>query len=254
MILVLVSPLVAFGQAEPVRTVSVSVGKSAIVESPVPLRRISIAQSSIAEAIAVSRTEVLVNGVANGSTSLIVWGTDGSRRFYSVEVTPDAQGLQEHLSNLFPADSIRVTASKDALILSGSVSEGSVAARARTLAEAAGVPVVDNISVPSPRQILLQVRMAEVSRTAMRELSANFVRIDPFDLRGDDEGFIGTNRNTPPAGNLLNSPAGPDQTFSDAVNFYLFNPDEQIAAFIRALRTRGLFRSLAEPNLLALDG
>jgi pilus assembly protein CpaC len=236
------------------RTVIVPVGKSTLVEHTAALRRVSIAEGEIAEAVVVSPFEVLVNGKKTGTTSLVMWGADGSRVIFSVEVTVDAATLERHLRELFPDEQIEVTATGDTYILSGPVTSSSVALRALALAERTGFKVLDNLQVPAPRQILLQVRVAEVNRTAFRELAANFLRLDPFGLRTDTEGIIGTGRATPPAGNFLNDPVGPDQTFSDAVNFYLFNNDSKFGAFIRALQTRGMFKSLAEPNLLALDG
>jgi len=236
-------------------TVTVPVGKSRLIQSPAPLDRLSIAEVQIAEAVPVSGTEIVVNGKSIGSTSLLVWGTDGSRRFYTIEVTVDSETIDRNLADLFPDETIEVTATGSTLILSGRVSEESVARRALELAASTGAAVLDNLAVPAPRQILLQVRMAEVNRTAMRELGINILRVDPLNLRSEDEGFIGTGRSTPPGEDFLDfDQPGPEQTFSDAVNFFVFNPDTDVSVFIRALKTAGLFKSLAEPNLIALDG
>ena len=231
----------------------VGLNKSTIVESPVPLNRISIANSEIAEAVVVSPREVLVNGRQTGSTSLILWGVDGSRNVYTVEVILDAETLERNLRSLFPEEEIRVVGNRDAYVLSGSVSEESVARRMRSIAEATGATVVDNMAVPAPRQILLQVRFAEVNRNAIRQLGLNVTRVDPFNVRGDDEGAVSTGQFNPPTGGFLDG-TGPDETFSDAVNLFLFEPDWSVGAFVRALKGRGMFKSLAEPNLLALDG
>ncbi len=235
-------------------SVIVAVGKAGLVTSPVPLRRVSVADPEVAEAVVISPTEVLLNGKKIGSTSLILWDTAGRRRLSSVEVTVDAEALENHLKRLFPDESIEVTASANTFVLSGSVTDGSVARRAVELATSLGATVVDNMQVPAPQQILLQVRFAEVSRTALKALSVNLVRVDPLNLRGSEEGATGTGRHNAFRGNYLNNPAGPDETFSDAVNLYLFDPEAQLGAFIHALKTKGLFKSLAEPNLLALDG
>ena len=237
-------------------TVLVAVGKASMVHHPYPLRRVSIANADVAEAVVVSPTEIMIHGKAIGTTSLVVWDTEGGRVLRAVEVAVDAEAIERHFRVLFPGETgIAVTASGNTFILSGQVVNATVARRAVEIAQSTGATVVNNMQVPAPHQILLQVRFAEVSRGAMREMSANLMRIDPFNLRGDDEGIISTGRNTPPSNLFLDlDRPGPEQTFSDAVNLYLFNPEANVGVFIRALKAQGLFKSLAEPNLLALDG
>lgn len=256
----LARPPVMAGQAaaairQPDRAVDVAVGKATLVAHTQPLKQVSISNPEVAEALVVSPTEVLINGKATGTTSLVIWDAQGGRDLYAVEVTVDAAALQRHLKTLFPEEDLQITASGDVFILRGSASDESVARRAVEIAEATGASVVNSLEVPDPPQVLLKVRFAEVNRTAMQELSANVIRVDPNNIRGDDEGFFGTGRNTPPGNLFLDTgEAGPEQTFSDAVNLFLFNEDWNVGAFITALKTNGLFRSLAEPNLLARDG
>lgn len=266
----LVASITAFGLARPPSaasqdvasvyqqdgTVLVAVGKAALVPHPYTLRRVSIANPEVAEVIVVSPTEVMVQGKAIGTTTLVMWDSEGGRVLRAVEVAVDAEALERHFRLLFPTESaIEVTSSGNTYILSGSVGNATSGRRAVEIAQSTGASVVDNMKVPAPHQVLLQVRFAEVSRSAMRQMSANLMRIDPFNLRGDDEGFVGTGQNTPPGNLFLDlDRGGPEQTFSDAVNLYLFNPSANVGVFIRALKAQGLFKSLAEPNLLARDG
>jgi pilus assembly protein CpaC len=236
------------------RTIIVPTGKATLVTHGDRLTRVSISNPTVAEAVVVSPYEVLLNGRQIGTTTLVLWDAVGGRELFAVEVTADAVALERHLKTLFPNEPIAVSATGNAFILTGSVSDATAARRAVEIAESTGLEVVDNMQVPAPHQILLQVRFAEVSRNAIQELGVNILRVDPLNLRGDDEGFMGTGSFTPPGANFINTPAGPDQTFSDVVNLYLFDRGTQIGAFIRALQGKGMFRSLAEPNLLALDG
>src|SRR5688572_6496658 len=236
------------------RTIIVPAGKATLVTHGERLTRVSISNPEVAEALVVSPYEILLNGKMTGTTSLVLWDASGRRELFAVEVTADAVALERQIKTLFPEEAIEVTATGNVFILTGSVSEATVARRALEIAAASGLVVVDNMQVPAPHQILLQVRFAEVSRNAIQELGVNILRVDPLNLRGDDEGFMGTGQHRPPAGNFINTPAGPEQTFSDVVNLYLFDRGTQVGAFIRALQGRGMFRSLAEPNLLALDG
>jgi pilus assembly protein CpaC len=197
---------------------------------------------------------LLIHGREIGTTSLVIWDAEGGRTLYPVEVTLDAAALETHFRALFPNEQIEVSASGNTYILSGNVTNSTVAERAVEIAEASEAMVVNNMSVPRPHQILLQVRFAEVSRTAMQELSVNFLLLDPNNPRGDDEGLISTGQFNPLSENFVNSRRGPESTFSDQVNLFLFHDDERFSSFIRALQGTGDFKSLAEPNLLALDG
>ena len=257
--------IVAFGLARPpvaagqdagsdLTAVVVPVGKAALVSNGATLRRVSMANPEVAEAVVVSPSEVMVHGRQTGTTTLVLWDSEGARRLHEVEVTVDAQALERHFRALFPGERIDVSASGDTYILSGTLQQASVARRAIEIAEATGATVIDNLQVPAPDQILLQVRFAEVNRTALKEWGVNLLRFDPLNPRGDDEGGLSTGQHTPMGGNFANNPIGPEQTFSDVVNLYLFHENEAVGAFIRALSADGKFKSLAEPNLLAMDG
>ncbi|MGH7572951.1 MAG: type II and III secretion system protein family protein, partial [Gemmatimonadota bacterium] len=233
------------------RTISLAKGTAQLVTHPIAMRRVSVSNAEVAEAVVVSPNELLLNGKEIGTTSLVIWDAEGRRTLYPVEVTLDAASLENHFRALFPGEGLEVTSSGNVYILSGSVSNGTVAQRAVEIAEASGAMVVNNIAIPSPHQILLQVRFAEVSRTVMRDLAANFQR-----LIATDGGFITTGRFIPPpTGEFGPNPQEPPNTLVDAVNLLIFDLDDsKFAAFIRALKSTGKFRSLAEPNLLALDG
>jgi pilus assembly protein CpaC len=231
--------------------IEVASGNAAVVVYPGALARVLITDPAVADAIPVSSTEVVLSGHRAGTTSLLLWGRDGVRISYQVRVSPDVEDLQEELRRVFPRENLRVRGVGESIVLSGLVSDEDVAAQATVLAErmARGVPVVDHFARPVRPQVLLQVRFAEVNRNAVRNLGSNLIRVDPANLRGDDEGAIST-------GGLLGSflGEGPDVSFSDQVNFYLFQRSSNVAALIQALQGEGLFRSLAEPNLLAIPG
>jgi pilus assembly protein CpaC len=238
--------------------INVALGNSHVVSHPVVIRRVSIANPTVADAVPVSSQEILVNGKASGTTTLLLWDNAGGRRMYQVHVSPDAATLQQDLNNLFPDDSIAVQSTGGSVILTGRVSQQLTSERAAAITagflgvESSDPSIVNHISVPDPGQVLLQVRFAEVSRTAIEKAGINLLRI------GDDySGGTSTGRPTAPTGNL---PVGGDiasdvsQTFSDALNIFLIDHQNGVGAFIQALKSNGLFRSLAEPNLLAVHG
>ncbi len=242
----------------PSGVIDLALGNSHVVSHPVVIRRVSIADPSVADAIPVSVREIVVNGKKSGTTTLLLWDNAGGRRMYQIRVSPDVESLEADLRNLFPDDSIAVLASGGAVILSGRVSQQLTAESAVAIAEGflgvgeGGASIVNQISVPHPGQVLLQVRFAEVSRTAVEKAGINLLRL------GDDysAGF-GTGRPPSPAASLPIGDGGGgtlDGTFSDALNIFLIDHKNGVGAFIQALKSNGLFRSLAEPNLLAVHG
>lgn len=235
------------------RTLTVAAGNSTVLDFPANLQRLSLGDPNVADAVVVSARELVINGKEVGSTTLLTWLQNGQRRSYAVKVIPDAEGLERDLARYFPEQEIHVSATGGTLVLSGTVTDPQVAEKALELAEnrvGEGGTVLDNVVVPDRGQILLKVRFAEVNRSAMRDLGVNFLRAVPEDPFSDDIGAIG------PGGIFSGSPndEAPTGTLSDAVNFYLFHEGSSVSAFVEALQTRGLFRSLAEPNLLAVPG
>lgn len=221
---------------EPEGAVTLARGTSAVLVSPVEFTRVSMADPEIAEAVVISPTEVLINGRTLGTTTFVVWDTTGERHIYGVEVTADAAALERSLTTLFPDEDITVTARGNTLILSGPVSSAFVARRALELAEGTGAVLIDNLQTPAPSQVLLQVRFAEVSRSALKSLGNQVIDIlNPHETTtdGDWRGI----------------------TDSDGVvELSLINSDSHLRAILQAFRETGDFKSLAEPTLLALDG
>jgi pilus assembly protein CpaC len=236
--------LVAFGVA-PVaaqrvvsgaqQVVTMSAGASALLVYDNPVERFSIGELTVADAVAVSPREVLVTGKKLGTTSLLVWDKAGNVRIYSIEVTADAPALERYLRTLFPQDSIAVSASANTVTLSGRVRSNAVDQQAVNIAKATGAVVVDRLQAPPGHQVMLQVQFAEVSRSAAHQMSSILSAVNP-------------DRFT----NVLNDSV---QTVSDGLmSLFLADANAQFGAVIRALRARGEFRSLAEPNLLTLPG
>jgi pilus assembly protein CpaC len=229
----------AWGQVfitQPEGAVSLPRGTSAVLVSDVVFNRVSMADPEVAEAVVVSPTEVLINGMNLGTTTFVVWDTLGVRRIYGVEVTADAPALQRSLDTLYPDEDITVAARGNTLILSGRVSSAFVARRALELAEGTGAVLIDNLQTPAPSQILLHVRFAEVSRSAINSLGNQVIDVlNPHESSTDGDWRGGTDSD-------------------GVVELSLINSTSHLRGVIKALRETGDYKSLAEPTLLALDG
>ncbi|MBA3498417.1 MAG: type II and III secretion system protein family protein [Gemmatimonadales bacterium] len=222
---------------QPSNVVSVSKGASALLVNATPIQRFSVGEPTIAEATVISPTEVLINGKGLGTTTLFIWDSPSQVKVYSVEVTADAPALQRYLRGAMPDEQITVSSSGNSVTLSGSVKDANSVARAVEIAKGSGAAVIDNLVAPAAVQVMLQVRFAEINRTALKAFSARYLLRNPQDLSGTGADYSG-------------GVAGSDGT----INFLMANPGASINAAIRYLQTKGDFRSLAEPNLMTLPG
>jgi pilus assembly protein CpaC len=233
--------------------IALTAGRSTVLGTDFDITRIAVTNPAVADAVVVQPREILIDGKAAGTVSLIVWGSV-ERRQYDLVVEPPVSTLEQRLQTLFPGEDIHVSANDEAIILSGRVSSNTVSLRASEIAAAtsAKAKIVNLLQLPGgsdSQQVLLQVRFAEVSRQALRELGVSFFTsatgIHDTLGRVTTQQFAAPNFDGLPAGKL---------TFSDYLNLFLFSNKYDIGAAIRALENRGLFQSLAEPNLIAYNG
>lgn len=234
------APQVAVAQrivTVPQRIITIAKGASALIVNPTPIQRFSVGDPNVAEPVVVSPTELLVNAKALGGTSLFVWDSDKNQTMYAIEVRPDAENLQRYLSALFPDDSIRVSGSGNAITLSGRVRDASAADRAVEIAKGVGGTIIDNLVTAGQIQIQLQVRFAEINRSALEEFAADLAAVNPQNLDAHGDWL------------------GASNSLSGLLRVGLLNPGGNlIDGLLKTLETKGHLRSLAEPNLLTLPG
>lgn len=146
---------------------SVGVGKTVLVDTAQPVSRVAIGLGEVAEATAVSPTEIMINGKAAGETSLILWDIHGGRQFFNVTVRPSVAADSDHLSALrrelraeMPAQNVTVTMENGTVFLRGTVKDLTQSDRAVKIASTAGKVVnLLDVQVPSSDpQILIKVR------------------------------------------------------------------------------------------------
>jgi pilus assembly protein CpaC len=241
--------------------ITVYINRSSMIQFDQPLARVSFAQPSVAEAVIISPTQLLLNGKAIGASSMIAWSTTDPEKplASTVRVVADLRPMVEQLTSLFPQEPIKVEQMNGRVVLSGMVSSQRVIDAAVPLFEGSGLKPVNLLQVTgagAPAQIMLQVRVAEINRRMLRDLGASYSWFNPLNLRRQNEAILGPNTFNPPNANFTPTvnPPGPNFSFSDAVNLFLFNPGSSLGAFVRALQQRNAFRSLAEPNIIAVDG
>lgn len=238
---------------------SVTAGKSALVDFAKPVTRISVGLGDIAEATAVSPTEVLVNGKATGDTTLIVWLKGGERQFFNITVHPSHTATADiltmarrQLKIAVPGQNVSITEEGNLVFLRGTVNDLANSDRAVQIASSVG-KVVNLLYVavpPSPPQILLKVRFASVDRSLTNQLGMNLFSTGAANTIGT----VTTGQFSPPSVALPSGAGSAVATVSNALNLFFFRPDLNLGATIEALETRGLVQVLAEPNVLAENG
>lgn len=234
----------------------VMVGKSLLINTTERLKRISITDPSIAFAQVITPTQILVHGKAPGEVSLLIWDELERSRSFDLRVDVDVSACAEEEHRVFPDEQISVTPSRAAIVLSGHVSNEDVAKRAGELAGAYS-PKVVNVLTFGPvgaQEILLQVKFAEVDRTALTQLGVNFLSTGATNTigtitTGQFGGFGQQNLTT-----LNGKTTSESQTIQNVLNLFVFRPDINFGAIIEALETKNLLQILAEPNLIALNG
>ena len=235
---------------------SVPMNRAVVVESDVPFTELSIANPGIADISSLSDRTIYVLGKEPGRTTLTLLGADG-RLITNVEVhvSPDMAEFKERLTQILPGENIEVRTANDGIVLSGTVSSTARLDRALDLANRYAPDRVSNLMMVGGTQlVMLMVRFAEMLRSVSMALSSN-LRFAGDILGGDVVtggavgGVAGTNQGVAAIGDIISDPESAGAT--------IFGFDAgplEVDLLLEALESRGIVRSLAEPNLTALSG
>ncbi len=241
----------------------VMVGKSLLINTTERLKRVSVTDPAVADALVVTPTQVLVNGLAPGEVSLLIWDELERSRSFDLRVDVDITAASEEMHRLFPNEQINVTPSRNAIVLSGHVTNEDVSKHAGALASAYSKNVV-NVLTFGPigaEEVLLEVKFAEVDRAALTQMGFNLLSTGAGNTFGSTStGQFGGITTSPIASTIGGtSPSSitgttATTTVSNLLNLFFFNPQVHLGAVIEALKTQNLLQILAEPNLVAMNG
>jgi pilus assembly protein CpaC len=232
--------------------IELMVGRSTVLNVGSAIARVSLTVPDIADALVTAPAQLLIHGKKPGTISMFVWDKAGAISTFEVKVRHDLSALAAQFKQLFPGEDITVLGSGKDVVISGTVSTKYVVEKAADVAAGYVAKKEDVVNMlkqqegVASNQVMLKVRFAEVSRTAMQELGASF-----FAHGYKDEWFGRTTTQQFAApewdkdGKLV---------FSDFLNLFVFNTKEGLGGVVRALSNKGLFQSLAEPNLVATNG
>jgi pilus assembly protein CpaC len=257
--LTLTKPAGSNDEVVPATSLTLTAGKSMIVDSALPVERVSVGLGDVAEATAISPRELLLNGKSPGVTSLIVWEEGGSKRLFDVTVVAsrflaDSRigAIRRQIEEELPGQSVNLSYANETVFLRGTVRDLTSADRAVSIASTLGKTInLLYVDVPPPEaQILLKVKFASVDRSISTQLGLNIISTGA----GNTIGTAGTQQFSPPAFGSAPPAAPISATLADALNLFFFRSDLNLGATIEALQVKGLLQILAEPNVLAENG
>jgi pilus assembly protein CpaC len=243
--------------------IDVLVGQSRVIDLDQEYERISISDPKIAEAVPISFKQVLINGLQFGQVNLVAWSKpavkgDPSRMLvFDIYVQVNLSLIDNQIKILFPKENIQLSQANNSVVISGSVTNPALSDQVQKIIEAAGLKVTNLLKSPvmDAAQVQLQIRVAEVNRSILREVAT------AYGIANDTiPAFISANGPGQLSAATLtygNNPSSNLQTaVSSTLNLFLGNANSSAATlgFIRALHSRGALRDLAEPNLIAMHG
>jgi pilus assembly protein CpaC len=256
------------GKVDMAPAVYLSEGKSTLMRLPSPASRLSVGDSGVADVILLNPSEVYMLGKTVGATNLMLWNRNNDATIIDIAVGIDTTALQSRIALLLPEEKgVKITTAADTLILSGIVSDVITAEQVLALANAyvqrsakpgqsggaaggtAGAPaeggaaggqsagnpkVVNMMGIAAPQQVMLEVKVAEVSKTLVDQLGAS---LGASKTRGSWTYTLLSNL-------LTGSPSVIDGFNNKNGNF----------ATLDAQKRDGLVKVLAEPTVMAISG
>ena len=240
------------------------VGRSQVIDrSSVGIRRVSVADPNVADVLVVSPSQIVINAKAPGNSTVLLWDANERSQQYDVHVDLDISQIEQMVREVFPQEMVSIGTTRDAVVVSGRVSSKEIADRIMQVVAAAAPKVVNALVLPvppPPGEVQLAVKFAEVDRTALSQFGLTFFRSGAGTV-----GAIGTQQfGSPVVGPVSPVTVNPTTgrvsqdatnfTLNDILNIFVFNPDIDLGAVIRALQQQNLLQILAEPNLLTQFG
>ena len=238
--------------------VQVFQGQSKLLHTDWPVKRVSVTSPKIADVQVLTPRQVLLLGKSVGSTDMIMWSEDERIQHARVDVTNDIRQLTEHLGRMFPHAKLTLYQAGQVLTITGSMRSAQEIQHLHSFLDSMEIQYVDMTTLAGVQQVQIQVRIAEVSRTAIKAMGMNTV------IAGDS--FIGGSTFGSASGgpinpiNIRSSNGAGDSLFtsdidiSPSITMFAGFPSSDLITFIQALSENQYLRVLAEPTLVAVSG
>ncbi len=242
--------------------VDIAIGESRFLDAAWPVKKVAVADPSVADVDAVSPTRIQIRGKALGMTDLALEGEQGESWHARIAVSADTTRLQNELRKLFPDSDLDVAQVDQVIVVKGRLAHAEDAAQLRELFKQAKLQYLDLTSVAGLQQVQLQVKIAEVSRTAIRMLGVNAFYggnqwFGGLQLGSSAGPFIPMGVGLPQGVPVSPVPLTAYQTGTNgilnqpAATLFAGFPHSDLQVFVQALEENQYLRILAEPTLVA---
>lgn len=241
------------------RELQIDIGRSGLVRTPWKVSRVSVADPNIADVQVVGPQQVMIVAKNPGATDVALWGEGEQVMQIPVQVNLDLQRYRQQLSRFLPGSKLEIEQVRDTLLVRGTLPRAEQAAQLKGFLEGSGLKYADATQVAGVQQVMLQVRVAEASRTALRSLGVNAIY-------GGDDFFGGSTIGGNPSNLSIAPAAGANvqqglpfvvnqaANVGSAVTLFGGFPGADLEFFIQALAENQYLRVLSEPTLVAVSG
>ncbi|MBI2481920.1 MAG: pilus assembly protein N-terminal domain-containing protein, partial [Planctomycetia bacterium] len=237
---------VHFNVSGPVERLEMIVNTSRILTTEHKVPQLLVENQGVVRAQPISPNQVQLSALKAGFTTLTVWDENQGEHTIDVLVYGDARELENLLMTEFPEATLRVRPLASSVVISGYVPRAEMVSRIVRMAEDYYPSVINNITIGGVQQILLHVKLMEVSRTKLRQLGFDWANFNGNDaIVQSVAGLIST----------ANVSAGTATTANgETIAFGIVNNANSFFGFIDALRQYNLVKVLAEPTLVTVSG
>jgi len=238
------------GDGLPARAISLPVGKARLIRLPMEVRDVLVANPATANVVVKTPRLIYLVDLAVGATNAFFLDADGKELLrLEIQVQLDVIGAEETLKSLLPHADVKITAVNSHLFLTGEVRSADISHNAQVIASrfvAAETNVINMLAVIEDQQVLLQVRVAEISRNVLKELGVNL-----FDAVS---GTFSTLSSGDFAARVSTTGPTVDTPFFNGAASFTPRTGDSLTVAINALEENGLIKTLAEPNLTTMSG
>lgn len=240
------------------RQLELETGKSVFIRTTYKAKRVSVGNPDVLDVVVLNQTEIQIVGKTVGTTNLLIWDRQGRpQAAIDIHVGAPHSRLESELRRILGSNEIRVDSAGNGVVLSGSVPTAIAMEQALAVARAVlsdegseAKSIVNLLEVRGHHQVMLEVVIAEMSRTVRREFGTNFNAFfanggNNFQIAGFLQGLTAPNSD---------GTIGLSSVINLVGSFSGLGPLESLDVFLDVLDEKGMSKILAEPTLVARSG
>ena len=225
--------------------IHITLGRSAVLTSSSPLRRIYVGNPAVLQTYTSGSSEIVLTAKTPGISSMVLWDEAGGHRLYTVSADLDPEALRASFDAAFPGSSIHVETGEGKVFLTGSVATDAASDAALKMASLYAKDVVNSLVIVPVhgKQVQLKLRIVEVDRTRLEQFGVNIFAGGRTAVGTTTQQFSSTATGS-----------GPTLTVSDPLNIFLYNAKLNVGLTVQDLEQKQILQVLAEPTLTTLSG